>query len=741
MGMLLSTRRALLGGGLGVPTVNFDPSLVTFTAKMAKRTAPGPFAAAPIVQGKWAEDGTTGDKVTVARGSQISGNFYANIDQYQGSIVFWITPEWDGDDGKNHYILQSIGNTIQVLKNTSDQLQLNILGSTIIQHVVDISSWTAGMTYFIVCRWDFNNTLDGTNYVCISTNDAHAFGDTTAATASTPGTPIYYGSKQTSDYQADSILEGFTIYRRPLYDGANGVDAGNGDEINLIHASGAGKKPEEVTGADDICMQLATNGTAEELATGTGEAWSWSWSDNELTNWHLQADTAGAPDNWTNIGVATLANAATADILFDTRSQKITVDAADEGIRGDTTPSAGEDKSVWAWVKTGGAGQGVDLRIYDADGAADIVEMTTDATAWTLFNTCYEVPAGCSNVQHFIESTDADAYDMHVGQVQVLPNLVVNGGMEGTYDDEAGGGGGTIDVAPGWNNYNCETDGTDTLDESADAHSGSKSQQINVDANTEGIVTAANCFTANKWHLITVWIKGTSGSVRLQDSGGGAFLSDTIPSPAASWNQYSFVKYSTSTFGLRVVSAGGAADFLVDDISVIELDDVSLTVTPASEANSTENGGLRVDGRDTCTQDITGQLGAKSGKIRFNWTPRHGHGDWLKFNNAAHLCQIYNDADNRIYCVFAATSLTLFCKVGGVADDDSFSTNGVFVAGTEALIEIEYNGTDCTISVDGVVKATASPAGGIDFGANIPDTFYAHHSNNSAQSDAVYASP
>ena len=356
--------------GGGIIPFNFDPALVTFTPSMAKRTAPGPFAAAPIVQGKFDGSGVP-NMLSYSRGSQISGNFYSTLDTNQGSIVFWITPEWDGNNGVFHYLLSS---GIAFYKWTNSVAYLSIGGDV---HSLNISSWVAGSKYCVILRFDLDNTLDGTNYVCITVNDSHSFGRSSAISPITPIATSVIGSRDTSK-PANAIIEGFTIYRRPLFDGTYGVDAGNGDEINLIYAAGAGKKPEEVTGADDICFQLPTNGTAGALVTGTGEAWSWPWADNELTNWHLQDDTAGAPDDWTAVNAPTLADAATADILFGTRSQKISVDAADEGIKQAFAVSAGEDFYLWAWVKTGGAGQGVDVRVYDVDNTADIVELTTD---------------------------------------------------------------------------------------------------------------------------------------------------------------------------------------------------------------------------------------------------------------------------------------------------------------------------------------------------------------------------
>ena len=56
-------------------TFDFDSSLITFTPNMDKRVAPGPFATAPIVQGKF-DGGSASDNLTFEDGTQISGNFF-----------------------------------------------------------------------------------------------------------------------------------------------------------------------------------------------------------------------------------------------------------------------------------------------------------------------------------------------------------------------------------------------------------------------------------------------------------------------------------------------------------------------------------------------------------------------------------------------------------------------------------------------------------------------------------------
>ena len=581
--------------GIAVPTFNFNMSAATFAAKMAKRTAPGPFDTAPIIQGKFDASGTC-DGLSYPRGAQISSNFYGNFDPYQGTLIGWWVPEQDRTTSgvADQYLWWGSSTYSVRYEHDNNRLRATLGGQTLNKAAFSI---VAGTAYFVSISWDVNNTIDGTNYIRISIDDTHTYGISSQPSVAAPAANASVGSAG-AQLPLNGIAEGLTLYRRVLFDGTYGTDLGNGDEINLIYAAGAGKKPEEVTGGDDIVFALPTNGTAEELSTGTGEAHSFPWASNELANWHMQNETGGAPDNWTAVNAPTLANAATADILYGLRSQKMSVDAADEGIKQAFAVSAGEDFIVRATVKTGGAAQGVDLRVRDATGAADIVELTTDSSDYTVLETCFEVPAGCTSVEVFIESTDADSYDIHLAQVQVHANLVDNGGMEGVYNDESGGGGGTIDLAPGWDEFNTEKDGSDELSESADAHSGSASQKINVDTSNEGIISSANCFTANKWHLVTVWLKGTSGDARLLDHA-AAFFDETITTPAATWTKYSWIVYATGAQRLRIIAQNAAANFLVDDISVIELDDVSITATAASEANSAEGTGIRVDGLDT----------------------------------------------------------------------------------------------------------------------------------------------
>jgi hypothetical protein len=258
-----------------LPLFEFDIDQVVFTPGMAKRTSAGPFETAPIIQGKWDTTGTP-DVVSFPRGDRL-GNptkvLYANIDVYQGSVSFWITPEWAGNDGLTHSIFDAnpLGDGIQIRKLDTDILQLKASGNNI---NVDISTWTAGTTYCVICRWDYKNTLDGTNYGALSINNVDTLSGTSAPTLESPPATQRLGNINGS-WAADAIIEGFTIYRRVLYDGTYGTDVNGGlDELTAIYNAGAGVDPTTITGSNDVVFCLPTDSTAGALVTGTGEAWS-----------------------------------------------------------------------------------------------------------------------------------------------------------------------------------------------------------------------------------------------------------------------------------------------------------------------------------------------------------------------------------------------------------------------------------------------------------------------------------
>jgi len=227
--------------------------------------------------------------VTFPRGDQIGNPIqlaYANVDPYQGSIVFWIRPEWAGDDGIEHEFYFADAD-FEITKTAANNLRFELPSGSL---DVDISAWTAGTTYFVVVRWDSKKTLDGTNYACVSINNVHTYGITTQPTMGTPDTTQHIGSDTLSRHPANAIIAGPFIYRRVLTDGTYGDSVnGNLDEIEAIYAAGAGADPCTITGGSwDVTLGIPTDSTVGAFTTGAFDAWSHPILSSIVT--HMLAD-------------------------------------------------------------------------------------------------------------------------------------------------------------------------------------------------------------------------------------------------------------------------------------------------------------------------------------------------------------------------------------------------------------------------------------------------------------------
>jgi len=137
----------------------FDLDQVTFTAGMAKRPgAAGVFDAAPIIQSS-VDVATHGDLLSFLRGDAL-GNavspFYANIDQYQYTVVLWVTPEWAGTDGGNHYLYRDIPNAISIYKTAASNLVLFAHGQYV---ALSAAAWVAGSSYLVIGRYSWGYTV------------------------------------------------------------------------------------------------------------------------------------------------------------------------------------------------------------------------------------------------------------------------------------------------------------------------------------------------------------------------------------------------------------------------------------------------------------------------------------------------------------------------------------------------------------------------------------------------------
>ena len=323
----------------------------------------------------------------------------------------------------------------------------------------------------------------------------------------------------------------------------------------------------------------------------------------------------------------------------------------------------------------------------------------------------------------------------------MLDNLFTNPSLET--------GAGDPWIPTGFNNLSL--DAGDTEAEAGIVHSGAGSLQFNATALTNDYMRNNMGDMENEYATVGFWsynegqITGREGA-RLAHQATLDTLFSLLSGDIADWQHTTGVGRGNAQ-SPYIQIYGRANVHYIDDIYMFLLDPVSLTVTPASEANSQENGGIQVGGMDTCTIDITGLLGATSGTIRFKWTPRHGDGDFEKFWVSSYVAFFfaYKNYENRFLFYSDSNDVLKFhitSDGGGLSSDtDSWDAAGI-TAGTTYLVEIHYTNTQCTLSIDGVVVLTAAPGGGIDFGSNIPHTAYmGTDSSNIRQGDSVFSAP
>ena len=197
-----------------------------------------------------------------------------------------------------------------------------------------------------------------------------------------------------------------------------------------------------------------------------------------------------------------------------------------------------------------------------------------------------------------------------------------------------------------------------------------------------------------------------------------------------------------------LADTGAAGLRYIDDIEVDILDDVSLTVTPASAANSVESGGIRIDGYDNApVNPIPVVLGATSGRVVFGCYSRHGSNNQVfgQSGNIETYGLLYNNANNYIEFYVDNDSANIYFEitVGGVlTQDNAVARAGLFGIDTLFIAEFEYSATQCILRIDGVDIVTLVPGAGIDFGANIPDQFWAgSNTTGIQQADSVFVAP
>ncbi len=548
--------------------------------------------------------GTLGSTLTFQRGAQISSANYEHINTRQGTISFWIKPSWNGNDNLNHQLLSDPNGGIQIIKNSSNSLFFYLWDtgtSSYKSASVTASTWSSGSWYQIIVRWDADNVVAGSNYIELYVNGSNA-GVTNGTTAFTTVYGVSYtlsiGSRTDGTYPAQALIDDFAIYDRvlttaeiaSLYNSGTGNEAGYVADSSLkfyakLDGSGTLSPVTYNLGSSSSKLQVASS----ELTGGT----------NKLLNGNMQVDgnSDGRADNWSaNAGGATFSAAETANILFDSRSQKISATVVNDGIVQDISVTAGENYYLSAWVKSDGTND-ISVRIYDLnngayiDGTGPLPYLTTNSANWIERTKSFKVPAGCSSIRVWIISNVTATFSFYVGRITITPQLVDNGGMEGALSSEAPSG-----WVEAWN-Y-----GTGSA-ETSTQHSGSQAFKYTHDASASsgGIrMSSAMTIDDNLWYLISFWGKADSAFSLVGSLNGGEAGALSVALSTA-WQKFTYIKLGSNFNGnagvadkLAFYTGNANKVFYLDDISVIPLDNVATSFkswTPVADSpgdNSTE---------------------------------------------------------------------------------------------------------------------------------------------------------
>ncbi|GAF82724.1 unnamed protein product, partial [marine sediment metagenome] len=291
---------------------------------------------------------------------------------------------------------------------------------------------------------------------------------------------------------------------------------------------------------------------------------------------------------------------------------------------------------------------------------------------------CYELPtiarngavADCDSVSTKVLNENSEGA-IYSHQVEAQANLIDNPSLET--------GAGNPWIPDGWTNLNLDPGDTQASSTGgAMIHSGSDCAQYNAGASSaeymyanapaglvEGDFFAVGCAHYGTGAAGSVFYTG--GATRAVQQADGTTATMT-PSTAASWSSAVSVMRKGVQAVITYFRGAAAGPVYVDDAYIFELDAVSLTATPASEANSAETTGLRVDGADGLTQPVAaGALGRFNGHYRANYVPRHDLadvGDWGNANGV--LIHHQEDVNNYIFVRAETGGLRLgFNAAGG----------------------------------------------------------------------------
>lgn len=631
---------------------------------------------------------TGSDNLYYDRGSIVNGVNYTNFNPYQGTLIFWVKPYFDGDDGKNHMIFFELGDSndyVFVEKGSGNQLILEVAHNGAIANaniIVNSANFAAGTWYFIACRWDRNNSIDGTNTIGIKLGSAENKDNTALGTPAAVDTKISIGLRQDT---VNALFDGliyYEIHERALTD----------TEVLALYNSGAGVEP-NVTPDTRLLSSGELDGSDLPVSV------QHPWVDNKFA-----ANDGSMEDDpfteWTAVGSINISNESTV-VKYDLQSVELEWNQAlsDEYAHLDTDALV-DNKDyfyrLWIYVSSLNASDKLYLDIVGSstvhtrrlDSGSDDLGVTYTTGKWLYYEGVLKADGAVAHQFRLRKNGVNGNATIYVDQMECAPNLQQNGVMEGTYIESG-------EVPPDWT-------GLQPLQyvgskDTSEFHSGSASWKADTFTGTARGIYQDLSFSAGKWYTVSGWFKITSGSVYrfgIDDLFGGLTVagrksfqpsdSDTPDSSnAADWTKFSCTfKAITSGTGRLVVLGQPNLSVNVDDVSIVELDTVSANAsakaTTEIDSYSQEifGQGLRIDGGDTLSWNIVGNKNEGSVIL---WLRPQFAADWADDTDDPLIIEIYYDSNNYLRIFYDWTNdKFVFRKRAAGVDYDSEAGSQTF---------------------------------------------------------------
>lgn len=271
----------------------------------------------------------------------------------------------------------------------------------------------------------------------------------------------------------------------------------------------------------------------------------------------------------------------------------------------------------------------------------------------------------------------------------------------------------------GWTNSGLDAGDTET--EAVVRHSEGASLQFNAGAVAGEKITQQLVLASGKYFHFGAWSYGDGAGAGFKLNCVNAVLHGnpalaTLNTPhTASWSKTLALWRATGANPTVEIEAddGAVAARYIDDLILETLDDVTLTVTPASQANSLEGTGIRIDGRDVCTQPIPadGRITNSSGWIRFYTVLRHSDNIVNSFGSIPpEIMHVRYDANNNFDFYWSGVNqLRLLFTVAGIAYSGIWNTGGgALVAGTLYMVDIIWGASTAKVYINGVERIALS---------------------------------